>query len=498
MKSCSIPRQVRACSELVESDGEQTCLERSRKSRTILVSLIIALLAGTVAEAKYGGGSGTEQDPYLIYTSEQMNTIGANQDDWGKHFRLMADIDLSAYTGTQFNIIGRFIKWGDPGTKSFTGVFDGNDHKIFNFTWTSYDVNHVGLFGFVESSQIKNLGLENVNVQAVNGDFVGGLVGFDNPGDSVITNCYSMGRILGAWYVGGLVGSGGTVTNCYSTARVVGTYYVGGLVGSNGSATMTNCYSTGRALGRQFVGGLVGQAWGSTITDCYSTGNISADLHCVGGIVGINRYGMVTECYSAGNVSGDRDIGGLVGVNYSATITDSYSTGNVTGYWFVGGLVGENESEESISTIIDCYSVGSVSGTLEVGGLVGLNSGGQIWDSFWDKQTSGQLTSAGGIPKTTAEMKTKSTFTDAGWDFVNVWHICEATNYPRLRWQILAGDFLCPYGVDFTDFAVLASAWQSKPTSTNWKPACDISQPKDNFIDELDLAIFCENWLEER
>jgi hypothetical protein len=46
------------------------------------------------------------------------------------------------------------------------------------------------------------------------------------------------------------------------------------------------------------------------------------------------------------------------------------------------------------------------------------------------------------------------------------------------------------------DFAILASAWQTEPNDTNWKSACDISQPKDNFIDELDLAVLCENWLE--
>jgi len=32
----------------------------------------------------------------LIYTAEQMNDVGANQDDWGKHFKLMADIVLAA------------------------------------------------------------------------------------------------------------------------------------------------------------------------------------------------------------------------------------------------------------------------------------------------------------------------------------------------------------------------------------------------------------------
>jgi hypothetical protein len=58
-----------------------------------------------------------------------MNTIGlsSNSGDWDKHFKLMSDIDLGAYTGTQFNIIGSI--------QSFTGTFDGNGHTISNFTY---------------------------------------------------------------------------------------------------------------------------------------------------------------------------------------------------------------------------------------------------------------------------------------------------------------------------------------------------------------------------
>jgi hypothetical protein len=50
---------------------------------------------------------------------------------------------------------------------------------------------------------------------------------------------------------------------------------------------------------------------------------------------------------------------------------------------------------------------------------------------------------AGGKGKTTAEMQTKSTFTDAGWEFVgetangteDIWWILEGQDYPRLWWE---------------------------------------------------------------
>jgi hypothetical protein len=68
------------------------------------ISLLLMMLYFSVlpAQAQYGGGSGDPNDPYLIYTAEQMNAIGANQSDWDKHFKLTTDIDLSAYRDTDY------------------------------------------------------------------------------------------------------------------------------------------------------------------------------------------------------------------------------------------------------------------------------------------------------------------------------------------------------------------------------------------------------------
>ncbi len=59
----------------------------------------------------------------------------------------------------------------------------------------------------------------------------------------------------------------------------------------------------------------------------------------------------------------------------------------------------------------------------------------------------------------------------------------------------LIGDFDDNNDVDFKDFAVLAAAWLSRPEDANWNAACDISMPSDSIIDEKDLMVFCENWL---
>ena len=83
-----------------------------------------------------------------------------------------------------------------------------------------------------------------------------------------------------------------------------------------------------------------------------------------------------------------------------------------------------------------CYSTGAVNGTVSYpGGLIGFEYYGTVTGSFWDMLTSGQTSSAGGTGRTTAQMKTQSTFSSAGWDFINIWSILEGLDYPRLRWE---------------------------------------------------------------
>jgi len=355
----------------------------------------------------YGGGSGTQDDPYMIYSAEQLNMIALVSCDWGKHFKIMADLDLSGFDGRQtrpaFNIIGGY-------ETPFTGVFDGDGRTISHLTITGEG--YVGLFGYIESSaQVKNLGVVDVNITG-SGNFVGGLVGYNGTG--TVARCYSTGAVSGSNYVGGLVGRnpGGVVTQCYSTSSVRGTGgYVGGLVAENGLTFWT--------MGEYSVPG--------TISRCYSTSVVSGRYY-VGGLVGSNGDGSVIQCYSTGALSGTGAVGGLVG----------YNNGDVT----------------------QCYSTGAVTGDSYVGGLVGRKYAGSLTGCFWDTQTSGQSTSAGGTGNTTAEMQMAVTFLEAGWDFVNVWGIGENQTYPYLR-KYSAADINQDASVNFLDLAVLAEKWLS-------------------------------------
>jgi len=393
---------------------------------------------------KYAGGSGTPEDPYRIATVEDLILLGVNLEDYDKHFLLTRDLDLDPNLPGR-RIFGRAIiapdlygRGDDFYGTPFAGVFDGQGHTLSNLTVAGG--HYLGLFGrLAPEAEVRNVSLVRARVSGY-GVCVGVLVG-SNMGD--VTGCDGNGVVDGYRHVGGLVGSnkGGRVIDCHSAATVTGGDRVGGLVGRNGIANtegvIRNSFSTGPVNGsRVQIGGLVGWNEGS-VSQCHSTSDVHGGSGA-GGLAGTND-GSIAQCHSAGPVSGSSEVGGLVGYHEWGDITQCYSTGAVSGYYDVGGLVGYSES-----TVTQCYSTGAVQSAGQcVGGLTG-DDWGLINSCFWDTQTSGQATSAGGTGKTTAEMQTAQTFLDAGWDFVgetkngteDIWWIDEGRDYPRLWWEL--------------------------------------------------------------
>ncbi|MHC4424824.1 MAG: hypothetical protein ACYSYV_01860 [Planctomycetota bacterium] len=181
-----------------------------RQSDRLTVSLLVFVaicLFGPPVEAKYGDGAGEPNDPYQIWTAEQMNTIGANPDDWDKYFKPMADIDLSEYTGTEFNIIGYRVGLLSPDNEPSTGVFDGNGRTISNFNYSSTtEQSYIGIFGYTERATLENLYLIDPNINVERGEYAGSLVGWSQY--ATIIRCYVQGgSVSGMNEVGGLVGT---------------------------------------------------------------------------------------------------------------------------------------------------------------------------------------------------------------------------------------------------------------------------------------------------
>jgi hypothetical protein len=380
--------------------------------------------------ATYSGGDGSQSNPYQIANASDLATLSATSGDWGSGIYFIQTANITV-TGT----------WSPIGnsTTKFRGNYDGQGKTVSGISIDNTSLYYAGFFGYTDGATIQNLGVSvTISARSVSG----GLIGYAQ--STTITNCFSTGSISGYYgTIGGLIGTvnGCTVSNCYSTAVVsAGTSgsgtYSGGLIAKtdNAASAISNSYhTTGRVGGWDYVGGVVGALMHGSLSGCYSTGLVEGSLQ-TGGLVGHNSA-TISNCYSHAVANCANTAGGLVGNNNGGTITNSYSTGNPGATTNEGGFAGQNSG-----TISNC---------------------------FWDKTSSESETSAGGTGKTTAEMKTLSTFTSAGWDFEaetangtnDYWDMdySGAINYgyPYLSWQD-GDDVSLP--VELTSFAAECQA----------------------------------------
>jgi hypothetical protein len=115
------------------------------------------------APTEFGGGEGTEAKPYIISTAAHMSELAGKvvKDNGntfaGKYFRLDADIDMSSVGA--FGGIGVYNE--NDMSKSFSGVFDGNNKTISNLVFLKGK--YRGLFNQVNGGTIKNLVIDGVS-----------------------------------------------------------------------------------------------------------------------------------------------------------------------------------------------------------------------------------------------------------------------------------------------------------------------------------------------
>ena len=192
----------------------------------------------------------------------------------------------------------------------------------------------------------------------------------------------------------------------------------------------------------------------------------------VGGLAGYAENVTISNCYTTGSLSSTNNTGGIVGYDPSCTISNCYSTCSVSGTNDVGGFVGYNNG-----TISNCYSTGLIGGgSTNPGGFAGIN-----WEiisnCFWDTQTSGTSigiysgsSTTGVTGKTTSEMKTNTTFLNAGWDY-NIWFMDSGVNngYPYLSWQNPGGT---PLPVELSTFSASVS---SGTVTLKWQTATEVN-----------------------
>ena len=248
---------------------------------------MIDLVEVTSAEETGLLGSGTAEDPYLIYTVANWNAVAAKVNDGTQaapNCRQMANLD------------GVTTVMGNSESKPFKGIYDGN--------------------GFVFS---------NVNLSITSGSNPLGLFGCVNAASAVVKNVVVAGGTVSSTSqnVGAIVGqlNGGTVQYCANYATVSSSYNgkvrMGGIVGWMRSAGGDNnrvnyCINYGNVSGIGYIGGITGSYGAGNVNYCQNYGSISssgtdnATSGSAGGIIGWDAADDATKItynHNGGNIT---------------------------------------------------------------------------------------------------------------------------------------------------------------------------------------------------
>ena len=301
-------------------------------------------------KCNYGEQVWKEIDQYSTY--QLVTTPGALSALDGKgSYLLGSDIDMSS--------VQNFTPIGGDEYGNFNGSFNGLGYTIKNLNVNATDDYRVGgLFSSLGmKATVKNLNLENVNIQAAGSagalaGYVGGAT-LDNinvKSGTVTSTNSDAGGIAGA-YRGYSQTSQNVTTypakssSLYNGATVTGAGDVGGIFGSLDQGTVSNAVNTGSVTG-QSAGGIFGTLdTHATLSNAYNTGTVSSNTSYssyTGGIIG--KYNDSTSkmdnVFNLGAVKGQStNVGGIAG---GLTGNDTNTSGITNAYYAEGTVQDQN------------------------------------------------------------------------------------------------------------------------------------------------------------
>ena len=224
-------------------------------------------------------------------------------------FVLAKNIDLSGIAN--WTPIGLFEAMQSHDL-AFNGIFDGNGYTISGLKFQESELGSVGLFGTTYGATIKNLSIEEADIDVKNATFSSILVGYAM--ETTIDNCLVEGEmdIAKSLYLGSIAGNieYSSVSNCKARAAMNITNfanYSGGFIGAihlnskikNSSADVSiNTISS--------VAGFIGVAIGqSLIENSYANVDITNTYNNKYNAAFINNAEGVTlnNCYSKGTIT---------------------------------------------------------------------------------------------------------------------------------------------------------------------------------------------------
>lgn len=340
------------------------------------------------------GGPGSERDPYLIYTLEDLDNVrNILTENAITHFRLMNDLDMSSVTGW---------KPYNQQNAGFGIFFDGNGKTISNFTCT--DAKWASFIGVLHGT-VKNLTFVNPVIRTNTNSEVGVVCAWAGNNGGTLSGTLDNVHVTGGTvscsgtthYFGGICGRAcnssikdcsfdGTVERTSTIAYTTTYYPVGGLLGqAMNDVTISGCSTSGKLItkGGRSTGGVVGYSnVALDIVSCSSSMEITTEDDVVGGICGYYGNGTVSDCSFTGSVTvgvggGSSYTGGILAHTAGdVTLLRCSNTGEIkAAESIVGGIIGQCNSNQTKGAVMrECRSTGNVSGKATVGGLIGRAS----------------------------------------------------------------------------------------------------------------------------
>lgn len=429
------------------------------------------MLYTMIASAQFSGsGTGTASDPYAIYNAMQLDQVRNFCNKTDVYFKLMDDIDLTEWIADN-NPSQGWVPIGNSSSNSFRGTFDGNNHKIKGLYINRSSSDNVGLFGYVQYGNIKNVEIEG-NIKGNN--YVGGLVGevyYEN--DKVVTsmyNCTFQGKISGNNYVGGIIGYGKAenikIRYSYCSAEINGNSNIGGISGyleglhsySLEYVIVERCFASVSIKGVSNIGGIVGcMKCATTISKCAATGNINMsskdNSYYMGGIAGYmnksknisNNYHTIEDSYYMGKLIGSGKtsrVGGIVGGQVDGKVLRCYSAADIVGYE-AGGIIAYMETKYNGAEVRYCISNNAII-SADYPARIYYEGGNGVSDNKALFQTkiykNGILTEVSddrqnGTGVGAKTLMYKATYQGLGWNFTDTWNIQETECLPYFVWQ---------------------------------------------------------------
>lgn len=376
-------------------------------------------------------GSGTQEDPYQIYTANDLQNI--NGHSW---YKLMNDIDLNG------------VKWQPIGRNGATMAnLDGGGFTIKNLNVKDSASDFCGLFSTLQDATITNLTLEGCTVDG--GSKTAVLAG-DMTSCTISNVTIIKANVKGDANVGALAGNAYycTLQNVQVLESTIGgSSLVGGIVGTADRLDITLSSFNGDVTGSGNVGGICAKANSATkISRSCTSGTVTGtgtDTKAAGIVAESRAY--VTDCFTTANISAPGYVGGIVGLNY-ASVSNCYASGTLSSETLAAGIVAYNDGASATlknsAAASEKISVSSQSGNAMrvLGGfrngapepvtaenlalekmIVSING---VAQEVYDDPMNGTATSGD-------KLRQSATYKTLGWDFATTWQIGE-TEMPQL------------------------------------------------------------------